>query len=144
MKDRERDSELVGALKIANCDVTENEVEIEQHIAKTGLSHRGHSLLRTCEERFEVNGPHGKDICSVYPLLRESMGSFRRRFVGEAIPYPLVKVYFMVLLEALDCLHSECNVVHTGMSNNRCISGALIMSTLTFHRLETGKYSDVV
>lgn len=114
---RERESELVGALKIANCDGTADiAVEIEEHIAKTGLSHRAHPLLRTCQERFEVDGPHGKHTCSVYLALRESMLSFQRRFVDEVIPYPLVKFYLMVLLEALECLHTECDVVHTGMA----------------------------
>jgi hypothetical protein len=126
----ERESEHVGALKIANCDgAAENEVEIEEHIAKTGLSHRAHSLLRTCQERFKVDGPHGKHICSVYPALGESMLSFQRRLVDEVTPYPLVKVYLMVLLEALECLHKECNVVHTGMaefSHTNCAFSQLI------------------
>lgn len=127
---RERKSELVGALKIANCDgAEENEVKIEEHIAKTGLSHRAYSLLRTCQERFEEDGLHSKHICSVYPALRESMLSFQRRFVDEVIPYLLIKVYLMVLLEALEYLHKDCNVVHTGMtelSHTNCVFLQLI------------------
>lgn len=110
------DGELVATLKINNCEgaVSERELEIEEHIAKSGSSHGGRALLRTNLEYFEVEGPLGKHLCLAYPPMRESLARFQRRFEGSAIPYPLLKVYLLALLEALDCLHTACGVVHSG------------------------------
>jgi hypothetical protein len=110
------DGEFVAALKINNCDgaVSERELEIEEHIAKSGSSHGGHALLRTHLEYFEVEGPQGKHLCLTYPLMREPLWRFQRRFEDSVVPFPLLKVYLLVLLEALDCLHTACGVVHSG------------------------------
>jgi serine/threonine protein kinase len=110
------DVEFVAALKINNCEgaVSERELEIEEHIAKSGSSHGGHALLRTHLEYFEVEGPQGKHLCLAYPLMREPLSRFQRRFEDSVVPFPLLKVYLLVLLEALDCLHTACGVVHSG------------------------------
>ena len=111
----ENESELVSTLKINNCDgCAVRELEIEEHIAKSDSSHRGHTLLRTNEGHFEIDGPQGKHLCMLYHPLREPLSTFQRRFENSVIPYPLLKVYLLILLEALDCLHSVCNVVHSG------------------------------
>ncbi|KAJ6019805.1 protein kinase [Penicillium canescens] len=110
------DGEFVAALKINNCEgaVSERELEIEKHIAKSGSSHGGRALLRTHLEYFEVEGPRGKHLCLAYPPMREPLWRFQRRFEDSVIPFPLLKVYLLVLLKALDCLHTACGVVHSG------------------------------
>lgn len=110
------DGEMVAALKISNCEgaVSKLELEIEEHIDKAGSSHGGRALLRTNMESFEVEGPRGQHLCLAYPPLREPLWHFQRRFKDSVVPFPLLKVYLLVLLEALDCLHTACGVVHSG------------------------------
>jgi hypothetical protein len=110
-----KSGESVATLKINNSEgVSERELEIEEHIAKSGLSHGGHAFLRTNLEYFEVEGPQGKHLCLAYPPMREALWRFQRRFKDSVVPFPLLKVYLLVLLEALDCLHTACGVVHSG------------------------------
>lgn len=110
------DGELLAALKISNCEGSASELEakIEEHIEKAGSSHGGRALLRTNTESFEVEGPQGQHLCLAYQPMREPLWRFQRRFKDSVVPFPLLKVYLLVLLEALDCLHTACGVVHSG------------------------------
>lgn len=101
------------ALKISN-STTNDEHEIEEHIAKTNPSHRGYTLLRTHIERFEINGPEGKHLCLAYEPMREPLSLFQKRFKIRVMPLPLVKAYILFLLTGLNYLHTDCEVVHTG------------------------------
>lgn len=90
---------------------------------KSASSNQASGLLRTNTECFEVDGPKGKHICFAYEPMREPLWRFQRRFVNSVIPFPLLKIYLSILLEALDCLHTTYNVVHSGvypLSNKRC------------------------
>lgn len=46
--------------------------------------------------------------------MREPIWQLRQRFPGGKLPLSLVKAYIFILLHALDYLHSECGIVHTG------------------------------
>jgi hypothetical protein len=112
---RNSDGEILRDLKINVCgDPSERELEIEKRIDEAGSAHRARNLLRTNHENFEVNSPHGKHICLAYPPLGAPLWHFKARFENEVFPFPLVKLYLMFLLEALDCLHKDCAIVHTG------------------------------
>lgn len=105
------------ALKIVNSnefDAAQYEKSIEDHIARQNPAHRGHGILRTCLDGFEIEGPNGRHICLAYHPMREPFWIFQRRFISRKLPLPLAKAYVYVLLVGLDYLHSECNVVHTG------------------------------
>lgn len=84
-------------------------------MGKSGSSHPMHGVLRTNIECFEVDGPKGKHLCFVYEPMREPFWRFQRRFENSVIPFSLLQIYLNVLLEALDCLHTTCNVVHSGV-----------------------------
>ncbi|KAJ5247877.1 hypothetical protein N7468_002860 [Penicillium chermesinum] len=98
-----------------NADDALHELEIERHIAQQNPEHRGHVILRTCLDHFEVKGPEGRHMCLVYEVMREPVWIFKRRFVDREIPLPLAKAYIYFLLAGLDYLHSECKVVHTDL-----------------------------
>ncbi|BCS28512.1 putative serine/threonine-protein kinase [Aspergillus puulaauensis] len=111
------ESEQTVALKIVNSnefDAAQYEKSIEDHIARQNPAHRGHAILRTCLDGFEIEGPDGRYMCLAYHPMREPFWIFQRRFVSRKLPLPLAKAYIYVLLVGLDYLHSECNVVHTG------------------------------
>jgi serine/threonine protein kinase len=121
-------SQRIAVLKINNrsSHVANHERDIEDHIARTNPSHRGHGILRTCFESFEVNGPEGKHLCLAYEPMREPIWMFQRRFAHQKLPLSIVKAYLQILLAGLDYLHSECNIVHTGWQLRRLL--------LTFRR----------
>jgi hypothetical protein len=105
------------ALKIINSNNADNalhEKEIENHIIRQNLEHRGRVILRTCLDDFEITGPEGKHMCLVYEPMREPFWIFQRRFVDRKLPLPIAKAYIYFLLVGLDYLHSECGVVHAG------------------------------
>ncbi|EFE30401.1 uncharacterized protein ARB_02773 [Trichophyton benhamiae CBS 112371] len=110
-------SEQIVAVKITNNNNVEeahHEKEIEYHIAHLNPKHRGHLILRTCLDAFELIGPKGKHMCLVYEPMREPLWIFQKRFISRQIPLPIAKTYIFFLLVGLDYLHSECKIVHTG------------------------------
>ncbi|WEW61364.1 hypothetical protein PRK78_006854 [Emydomyces testavorans] len=122
-------SERFMALKINNCNLQEanRERDIEEYIAKQNPSHRGHEIIRSFSESFEVAGPEGSHLCLAYEPMREPMWLFQRRFKAQRLPLGIVKAYLLVLLAGLDYLHSECKVVHTG----KCSSPVNILDGLS-------------
>ncbi|KAL4744741.1 hypothetical protein BDW72DRAFT_208772 [Aspergillus terricola var. indicus] len=110
-----KDPERVVALKITNNNAScaAHERGVEEHISAVDPSNRGYSLIRTLLDSFEVKGPEGVHMCLVYPLLRESLSMYQRRFDNGKMPLPLIKTYIRALLTGLEYLHKECRVVHT-------------------------------
>ncbi|EGD95605.1 CMGC protein kinase [Trichophyton tonsurans CBS 112818] len=76
---------------------------------------RGHHILRTCLDAFELIGPKGKHMCLVYEPMREPLWIFQKRFISRQIPLPIAKTYIFFLLVGLDYLHSESKIVHTDL-----------------------------
>ncbi|RJE21282.1 Protein kinase domain protein [Aspergillus sclerotialis] len=111
------DPEVVVALKITNNALYANhEREIEEHISAADPSHRGRSLIRTLLDSFDIAGPEGSHLCLVYPLMREPLSSYQRRFGNRMMPLPFIKTYIRALLTGLDYLHTKCKTVHTDLS----------------------------
>lgn len=44
---------------------------------------------------------------------------FRRRFQGDVLPLDVLRPVAKLILEGLGYLHSECQVVHTGMTSEQ-------------------------
>lgn len=110
-------------MKIGHCKSgpaleARHERDIEQHIAAKNPASAGYRFIRTHIDSFEVTGPYGKHLCLVYEPLREPLWMLRMRLEGDRLPLLLIKNYTYLLLAALDYLHSECRVVHTGMENS--------------------------
>ena len=109
------------ALKINNCDfvdreAAQHELRISKTLAGTNPLHEGFPYVRTLLDSFETTGPDGSHICLVYELMREPLWLFQKRCRDGKLSLALIKVYLTFLLRGLDYLHSECHIVHTGMS----------------------------
>ncbi|QKX61152.1 uncharacterized protein TRUGW13939_08299 [Talaromyces rugulosus] len=106
-------SERFITLKIINnrdADDADHERDIEEHIGRQTVSHRGRGIVRTCLESFEVVGPVDRHLCLVYEPLREPLWILQKRFVNQKLPLPIAKAYIFILLAGLDFLHSECKL----------------------------------
>lgn len=101
-------------------------------------SHPGYQFVRSMLDTFEIPGPagRGKHICIVFEPMREPLWMFQERIPDCKLPVPLLKPYIRLMLHALDYLHTQCHIVHTGLSHH------FHPATTYNFRLETGQYLD--
>jgi serine/threonine-protein kinase SRPK3 len=64
-------------------------------------------------DHFETDGPHGRHLCLVLPVLSETISSFRRSAPSKRLDPPKVKIIIAQIAEALEQLHAA-NIIHTG------------------------------
>jgi len=86
----------------------------------------GRTHIVTLIDSFEVSSTQGRHLC----LVHETMGLFPK-VNSLGLPVRLVKVVARQLLMALDFLHRECHVIHTGAPPLSRIVG--VMSELKYH-----------
>jgi serine/threonine-protein kinase SRPK3 len=60
-------------------------------------------------------GPHGKHVCLVMELLGHNLLKLIRYYRYKGIPTTIVKHTTKHILQALDCLHRECQIIHTDL-----------------------------
>ena len=115
------------ALKIkvnnfSSIDSAMSEVRIERHIANSNPLHPGHEHVRTLVAHFEKEGPDGTHICMVYDPMRETLSSVLKRARNRTLSLRSIKQIVHLLLTALDYLHSECHVIHTGRFSSNFVN----------------------
>lgn len=79
--------------------------------------HVGRNFVSTLLDSFNLPTPHGTHVCMVFDPLREPLWMLRRRFQGDVLPLDLLRPVAKLILEGLGYLHSECQVVHTGIAS---------------------------
>ena len=129
-------------LKIVVSDAG-NDAKREVAISKclrTNPTHKGFLFVREMVDHFEISGPNGIHQCLVYEPMRESMTLFQRRFTDVKIPVFLAKQYTIHMLLALDYLHSECKIIHTGKEDRTCTSHSIL--TIDFYRYQARQHYD--
>jgi len=78
--------------------------------AKT-TNHPGRGHVLTLQESFELDSVHGRHLC----LVHQALGIFPALFDHDKkLAVPIVKHVTRQLLEALEFLHTQCRVIHTG------------------------------
>jgi hypothetical protein len=90
-----------------------NEYRVLQHIESVKSSHPGAKLVRHALDEFKLPGQRGPHKCLVYQPLGLSLGDVRH-IAGGQIPGDILKSTAYGMLLALDFLHTEAKVVHTG------------------------------
>ena len=74
-------------------------------------NHPGCGHVLVLRESFELDSIHGRHLCLVHP----ASGILSVLFDDDKkLPVQIVRHVTRQLLEALDFLHSQCRVIHTG------------------------------
>jgi serine/threonine-protein kinase SRPK3 len=110
------------AVKILSAHATEVqgkvafEGEILEKIQQQGSSssHPGSSHVLGLRDYFNLTSNHGHHLCLVTDVLGSTLLSLRDQLGGDGFPTRLVKKIASQCLLALDFLHGECEVIHTG------------------------------
>lgn len=84
-------------------------------------SHIGALLVREMTDSFEISNAHGKYPCIVHKPLSISLAQLRSKCPGRRLPVNVLKPALVHILLALDFLHSEAHMVHTGMIHTQFI-----------------------
>nr|POE77360.1 srsf protein kinase 3 [Quercus suber] len=106
------------AIKInASHDSGVVELSMLRRIQKTNPQHKGWHFVRKLVDFFTLDAAdNSKHICLVFEPLREPLWLYCRRFVDRVIPPDIIEVILRMVLLGLDYLHSDCNIIHTGMT----------------------------
>ncbi|KEQ72297.1 kinase-like protein [Aureobasidium namibiae CBS 147.97] len=111
-----------AALKILNSDFYNGghqifELEVMQRVSAVShqSTHPGRNHVTYLKNHFELEGPTGKHVAMVMPLLGDSIAEKATTGHIMRIPPPTVRNIAKQMLEALDFLHSECGVIHTDL-----------------------------
>jgi hypothetical protein len=93
------------------------EVQVYNYLKSVKSSHTGAILVRTALDDFQISSADGSHSyqCLVHPPLATSLFELRNRMKGKVFPEYLLKPTLIHILLALDFLHTEAHVIHTGM-----------------------------
>lgn len=81
----------------------------------TTTENLGARNIRQLLHSFEIRGPHGTHAVLVFQPAQMSLRDMKAVFQKDGFDETLVKGTVQELLKALDFLHTEAQVVHTGM-----------------------------
>lgn len=87
---------------------------MSQYIVRIRSKHEGRHHVRLVEDSFTVTGPFGEHLALVFKPLREPLGVLGRHIGAVGLEPPVLKPILRLILKALDFLHSECHIIHTG------------------------------
>ena len=94
----------------------DHELRTYQHLAgvSSKSKHPGRETVRSLLDSFKVTGPDGEHHCLIHPPLWDSVkGLMGRNPIGR-LPAPAVGIILQRLFMALDFLHTECHLIHSG------------------------------
>lgn len=92
---------------------TDREFKIYEHLAKIKSAHPGQALIRELYDSFELQGHAGKHRCLVLQPMHMTLLEMMR-LNPRPFDLPLLKMTLRRLLLALDFLHTEADIIHTG------------------------------
>lgn len=93
----------------------DDELKMYRHMEQSPKGHPGREAVRKLLDTFYIDGPEDKHRCLVHLPLWESVLTFLRRNPVERLPSPVIAFILQRLFLALDYLHTECQIIHTGL-----------------------------
>ena len=103
---------------------------------KGSKSHPGRKAVRTLLDSFEIDGPDDKHQCLVHTTLWGNVHDFLYRNPDERLPSGVLALTLHRLFMALDYLHSECQIIHTGKGpvNDALLGGLRLQYQMSRHK----------
>lgn len=92
----------------------DREFTMYKHISRSSAKHPGRGAVRELLDSFDVTGPDGCHPCLVHLPLWETILAFLHRNPVRRLPSPVLAFVLRRLFLALDFLHTECQIIHTG------------------------------
>ncbi|THW20198.1 serine protein kinase Sky1 [Aureobasidium pullulans] len=118
-----------AALKILNSDFYNGhhqifELEVMQKVTAVSnqSQHPGKNHVTYLKNHFDLEGPTGKHVCMVMPLLGDSIAEKATTGHIIRIPPQTVRNIAKQILLALDFLHRECGVIHTDLQPSNILN----------------------
>jgi serine/threonine-protein kinase SRPK3 len=104
------------AMKICEKDSTSSARELAayQHLQTFTTANTGALFVRKLHNSLKIQGLEGEHLCLVHEPLGVSLETFRNIMPAKQLPEALLKAVLEHLLQALDCLHSDAKMIHTG------------------------------
>jgi serine/threonine-protein kinase SRPK3 len=107
------------ALKVyAREEVNQEEFKIYQYLSRANPSHPGYPHVRTALDTFTIRRPGGDHHCLVQNPMWESFRDLLYRNPTHRFTEDLLRAGLMQVFLALDYLHTECKLVHTGAKDS--------------------------
>ena len=103
-------------MKISKKDSTSSARELAayQHLDSIATANPGAQFVRKLHDSFKIQGIEGEHLCLVHEPLGISLETFREVMPLKRLPEKLLKAVLRHLLQALDCLHRDAEMIHTG------------------------------
>lgn len=96
-------------------DEVDHELNMYKRVEQAAASgHPGRRSIRNFLDAFDIAGPDDRHRCLVHQPLWDSLRGLSYRNPVEKLPAPIVATALHRLLLALDYLHTECHMAHTG------------------------------
>ena len=92
-----------------------DEIALLSRVAECPSHSRGKPWIVRLYDHFIHEGPNGKHVCMVMELLGHHLLQLIRHYRYKGIPSHMVKHWSKRVLQALDCLHRECSIIHTDL-----------------------------
>lgn len=103
------------ALKIfTNDHQNREEINIYNHLISVQSKHPGRRYLRSALDTFTLQGPKGEHQCIVHKPMLENTQELLGRNPSHRFTEDLLKIFLQLLLSALDYLHTDAHLIHTG------------------------------
>lgn len=97
-------------------EISEAEMEMYKRMNRD-TKHPGSRVVRSLLDSFRVKGPDGEHQCLVHQPLWEDLYTFLKRDSTKLLPKELAASTLYHLFLALDFIHRECGLIHTGKAN---------------------------
>jgi hypothetical protein len=120
------------SLKICTTESADNqEYRVYSQLSLTNSTHPGQIHIRNLFDTFDISGPHGRHLCLVHAPMHLTLCEFIRRTPARRSSKAFLRMILRDLLSALDFLHTEANIVHTGKAELHVMGTNLL--TLAIH-----------
>ncbi|KAK4154729.1 kinase-like domain-containing protein [Chaetomidium leptoderma] len=119
---------------------SDDEFQIYDHLNKVNTSNPGYRHLRTALDQLVLPRPSGDHRCLVLKPMWDSWRDLLRHDPSRRFTEVLLKAGIKQLLLALDCLHTECKLVHTDIKADNILNELVdegVLEAFTKAELET-------